>query len=372
MTTAVPSRRLFYFKVNKLCSYCCTDSFDLLAALMSFFSCFTDQSINKPLGKNGVQLQSQEEKTCKDMDMTLKKKNPETAKPMTAATENPKENNNRKLLCGIDQSIWQLKVNADSKAVKEKANKCVALGDTTSCDEATKDDNGNSSLNYGNGQISQEALTNQEGVSTKTAAITTTLSMDVLNNTSPPELLSSSIGFEESSNTAQCNGGLNGEMTRDFTDLPKTDELCVGLESAVVDVESESSSSCQELGKGDTSEPGEKSQTSAISGDEESKKKEDLTDKSDTAEENTSHKVKPLGKRVRFNLEGKKTSDTQPPNSSEEISRDEPQMMFSDEEDGEKKRRSIDEDVSQRITRIQNLLRSDRLRTNRKRKFPVI
>ncbi|XP_078383066.1 uncharacterized protein LOC144665664 isoform X1 [Oculina patagonica] len=331
-----------------------------------------DQSINKPPGKNRAQLQNQEEKTCKDMDMTLKKKNVETLKPMTAATENTKENNKRKLLCGIDQSTWQLKVKADSKAVEEKAKKCVAPGDTTSCDEVNKDDKGNSSLNYGNGQISQKALINQEGVSTKTAAIATTLGMDVLNIASPPELLSNSIGFEESSNTTQCIGGLNRGMTKDFTDLPKTDELSVGLESAVADGNSEYSSSCQDLVKGDTSEPGKKSQTSAISVDEESKKKEDITDTSGAAEENTSRKVKPRDKRVRFNLEGNKPSDTQTPNGSEEISRDEPQMMFSDEEDAENKCRSIDEDVSQRISRIQNLLRSDRLRTNRKRKFPVV
>ena len=51
-----------------------------------------------------------------------------------------------------------------------------------------------------------------------------------------------------------------------------------------------------------------------------------------------------------------------------ELKKDDFQITFSDGEEDEK----IDQDVSQRISRIQNLLRSDRLRTNRKRKYPVV
>ena len=57
-----------------------------------------------------------------------------------------------------------------------------------------------------------------------------------------------------------------------------------------------------------------------------------------------------------------------PAGRKKEIKKDDFQITFSDDEEDEK----IDQDVSQRISRIQNLLRSDRLRTNRKRKYPVV
>ena len=51
-----------------------------------------------------------------------------------------------------------------------------------------------------------------------------------------------------------------------------------------------------------------------------------------------------------------------------ELKKDDFQITFSDDEEDAK----IDQDVSQRISRIQTLLRSDRLRTNRKRKYPIV
>ena len=61
-------------------------------------------------------------------------------------------------------------------------------------------------------------------------------------------------------------------------------------------------------------------------------------------------------------------AEKKPAGRKKEIKKDDFQTTFSDDEEDEK----IDQDVSQRISRIQNLLRSDRLRTNRKRKYPVV
>ena len=60
------------------------------------------------------------------------------------------------------------------------------------------------------------------------------------------------------------------------------------------------------------------------------------------------------------------------PNNSAVTDKGELHVMFSDDEDGENECSTLDEDVSQRITRIQSLLKNDRLRTNRKRKHPII
>ena len=61
-------------------------------------------------------------------------------------------------------------------------------------------------------------------------------------------------------------------------------------------------------------------------------------------------------------------AEKQPVGREKELKKDDFQITFSDGEEDEK----IDQDVSQRISRIQNLLRSDRLRTNRKRKYPIV
>ena len=68
------------------------------------------------------------------------------------------------------------------------------------------------------------------------------------------------------------------------------------------------------------------------------------------------------------NTASKEEVEKLPTGRKKEIKKDDFQITFSDDEEDEK----IDQDVSQRISRIQNLLRSDRLRTNRKRKYPVV
>ena len=81
-----------------------------------------------------------------------------------------------------------------------------------------------------------------------------------------------------------------------------------------------------------------------------------------------------LVKKVTFELQetnntaSKEEVEKLPAGRKKEIKKDDFQITFSDDEEDEK----IDQDVSQRISRIQNLLRSDRLRTNRKRKYPVV
>lgn len=328
------------------------------------FSLLIDQNINEPLFKKSGKIQRQEEGACKDMDIALKQKKTDTAKRTTAATENKEENNNPKLICSNDQTKWQLKIDLDNKVDNEKTNDRETIWDTASSKEVNEKSSLGSNVSS---QVSQEALKDQLGIAANTVAVTTALRTDVQDNSPPPKLLSNSTSFEESSNPAQINRGRNREITKDSTDLLKTDEPSMGLGSAMGQGGSETPLACQELGEGDGTETGEKPQTS----DTESKEK-DLTDTSEGTVKNTSHIVKSLGKRVRFNLEGNKTSSAHPPNSSDEISKEETKMMFSDDEDEENKGRSIDEDVSQRISRIQNLLRSDRLRTNRKRKYPVV
>ena len=86
------------------------------------------------------------------------------------------------------------------------------------------------------------------------------------------------------------------------------------------------------------------------------------------------NKGSPAIKKVRFNLESSEdpTHSEEPNTQKQEIPKEDPQILFSDEEDAGKELTSIDEDVSRRISRIQNLLKNDRLRTNRKRKNPVV
>ncbi|XP_044181680.1 uveal autoantigen with coiled-coil domains and ankyrin repeats-like [Acropora millepora] len=86
------------------------------------------------------------------------------------------------------------------------------------------------------------------------------------------------------------------------------------------------------------------------------------------------NKGSPVIKKVRFHLESSEdpTHSEEPDTQKQEIPKEDPQILFSDEEDAGKEPTSIDEDVSRRISRIQNLLKNDRLRTNRKRKNPVV
>jgi len=312
-----------------------------------------DQKIKEsPLKKSG-EIQRQEG-ACKDINIALRKKKTETAERITKATENKEENNNRK----HDQAKFQLKIDAAKKIRNEKTNDLETLREASSNEV---NDKGSLAGNVSN--VSLEVLKDQPGISVNIVAVTTDLKMDVQDAPPTPTLLSNSTSLEEASNTAQIDRGISSVVSADSTGLLKTDEFSMDLESAIAQGGNELPSTCQDLGKRDGTETGEKSQTS---GTENTAK--DLTDMPGGTAKNSSHKVK----RVRFNLEGNKTSCTQPSNSTEEISKKETKMMFSDEEEEEDNDRSIDQDVSQRISRIQNLLRSDRLRTNRKRKYPVV
>ena len=98
------------------------------------------------------------------------------------------------------------------------------------------------------------------------------------------------------------------------------------------------------------------------------------TNASKIAVKDNENKEKQLVKKVTF--ESEETTNTafnddvekQLAGRKKELKKDDFQITFSDDEEDTK----IDQDVSQRISRIQTLLRSDRLRTNRKRKYPIV
>lgn len=99
------------------------------------------------------------------------------------------------------------------------------------------------------------------------------------------------------------------------------------------------------------------------------------TNASKIAVKDNENKENQFVKKVTFDLEETnntaskdEVAEKQPVGRKKELGKDDFQITFSDGEEDEK----IDQDVSQRISRIQNLLRSDRLRTNRKRKYPVV
>ena len=299
----------------------------------------------------------QEEGTCKDMDIAPRKEKTDTAERMTEATESKKENKVCKLICSNEHAKWQLKIGVGNKVGNAKTHEREAVEDPVLSNEVN--DKGSLGRNKSN-----KSLKDQPRNSANTVAVTATPKMDVQDDAQPPKLSSNSARLDESTNTAQIDTGMNRNITEGSTDLLKTDES-----SSVVSQEGSEPPllTCQDVDEGNGTETGQKSQTSGTEN-----KKKYPTDMSGGNVNNTSQKVKSLGKRVRFNLEGNETSSTLPPNSTEEISKEETKIMFSDEEDKEDKDKSIDEDVSQRISRIQNLLRNDRLRTNRKRKYPVV
>ena len=325
---------------------------------------FIDQNINEPLFKESGKQPLQDGGTCNDMDIVLRKKKTDTAGRMTEATENNEDNKGCKLICSYDHTEWQLKIDVGNKIDNEKTLERETLEDPVLSNEVN--DKGSLGRNKSNkSKVTQQAKKDQPRNSANTTMATATSKIDVQDGSQSPKLSSNSARHEESTNTAQIDTGMNRKITKDSTDLLKSDESSMDLGSVMPQEGSESLLICQDFNEGGGAETGEKSQSSGTGN-----KKKDLM--SDMYVNNTSQKVKSLGKRVRFNLEGNETSSTLPSNSTEEISKEETKIMFSDEEDKEDKEKSIDEDVSQRISRIQNLLRSDRLRTNRKRKYPVV
>ena len=194
---------------------------------------------------------------------------------------------------------------------------------------------------------------------------------DVVNRAFPSSVLGSSITCtREAGVESECNrNNINNiDSGRDDTDLLRDNEACLDLEGAKADTGNESGSEDGPVvDDGNDTGISKNSKTSADLEDQSCEEKDGQSDAAITP-----CKAKVSAKKVRFNLEDRKPSSKQPSSVSEEISTKKPEVMFSDDEGGENERSNIDEDVSQRINRIQNLLRSDRLRTNRKRKYPVV
>lgn len=191
-------------------------------------------------------------------------------------------------------------------------------------------------------------------VSTNTVALTTTVSTVAL--TREPE---SNNGTVKSNDLDKC------------TNVKKTDirETPVKNESGTI-TKPNVMEHVPSLVIGDV---GESFKASALSGMKESHKRNEKEKPFIAANNILSKENLAFEKRVRFSLEGNKTSSLlEADTKKQELTKEDPQLLFSDEEEGERECGSIDEDVSQRINRIQNLLRSDRLRTNRKRKNPVV
>ena len=183
-------------------------------------------------------------------------------------------------------------------------------------------------------------------VSTNTVALTTTVSTVAL--TREPQ---SNNGTVKSNDLDKC------------TNVKKTD-----IRETPVKNESGTTTKPNVMGDG-----GESFKASALSGMKESHKRNGKEKPFIAANNILSKENLAFEKRVRFSLEGNKTSTLLEADTKKQgLTKEDPQLLFSDEEEGERECGSIDEDVSQRINRIQNLLRSDRLRTNRKRKNPVV
>ena len=265
-----------------------------------------------------------------------------------------------KYLIGDSHVEGQFKDEKCNKDVNPTSRKCETFEGNLISTGANNDD----LENCGGVKLDQKSLVDHQNISESTLVVTTS-GTDVSNKTFPSKVLSSSTVFEGASVESQCNRKNNSDSSKDSTDLLKNNETFLGLESSLADEKNGSiSKTCLVVDAGDETSTRKNSKTSA----------DPIFQEKDSHSDSTSfsHQVKVSGKRVRFNLEENKPSGTQPSSSSAEITTKEPQMMFSDEEDGDNGCSNIDEDVSQRINRIQNLLRSDRLRTNRKRKYPVV
>ena len=272
--------------------------------------------------KGGDHLQPKEENSVKKIKTASSKE-----------TETFDQNKQTQLVLGENEQP-QVETGRDNKVNKKETNKCEELED----------------LSVG------DALTSEN-----TAALMTSVRPAERNIVSQPKMLHTNSCYENLNDVDQCK---NGNETENRI-VPKN----VGSEvtSTVIGIPSET---FQELDDGDV----EEASAGAVNIDV---VKEYDADKSITAVKNISNKESPVAKRVRFELEGPKTSssvdaESQPSKSKTEIGQDEPQIMFSDGENEESYSNNIDQDVSQRIARIHNLLRSDRLRTNRKRKYPVV
>lgn len=213
-------------------------------------------------------------------------------------------------------------------------------------------------------KIYQESLESQRNISENKSQATAS-SIDVANEAFISKALDSST-TSTLEPSAESDG--NPKNSRDGdTAFLRDNEASLALRAAKAGRGNESETENEQaVEDGDEIGICKESKTSADLEDKRCKEKDGQLDAAITP-----YKANVSAKKVRFNLEDSKPSNDQPSNVSEENSQKEPDMMFSDDEGGDNRYGNIDEDVSQRINRIQNLLRCDRLRTNRKRKYPV-
>lgn len=216
-------------------------------------------------------------------------------------------------------------------------------------------------------KIYQESLESQRNISENKSQATAS-SIDVANEA----LISKALDSSTTSTlepSAESEGNLKNSRDGDKDDIAflRDNEASLALRAAKAGRGNESETENEQaVEDGDEIGICKESKTSADLEDKRCKEKDGRLDAAITP-----YKAKVSAKKVRFNLEDSKPSNDQPSNVSEENSQKEPDMMFSDDEGGDNRCSNIDEDVSQRINRIQNLLRCDRLRTNRKRKYHV-
>ena len=239
--------------------------------------------------------------------------------------------------------------NSDQKKRRQENDQPLLRTDRDDKDDKNSGHNESEALN--------DSTASSKLDTTSTVALTTTVSTVALT-----KLLPSNNGTVKSNDLGKCT---NVEKT-EIREAPVKNERRITTKANVIPTEN-----VQSVVIGGV---GDSLKTPTLFGIKESHKKND-SESSSMAANNILNKETDLAleKRVRFSLEGNKTSllleaDTK----KQEIPKEDPQLMFSDEDEGERECGSIDDDVSQRINRIQNLLRSDRLRTNRKRKNPVV
>lgn len=216
-------------------------------------------------------------------------------------------------------------------------------------------------------KIYQESLESQRNISENKSQATAS-SIDVANEAFISKALDSST-TSTLEPSAESEGNLKNSRDGDKDDIAflRDNEASLALRAAKAGRGNESETENEQaVEDGDEIGICKELKTSADLEDKRCKEKDDRLDAAITP-----YKANVSAKKVRFNLEDSKPSNDQPSNVSEENSQKEPDMMFSDDEGGDNRCSNIDEDVSQRINRIQNLLRCDRLRTNRKRKYPV-
>ena len=278
----------------------------------------------EPLRKESCQTQLQEDNRVNKIDTGFISQITGTVIPVSKEAENSDQNKRRQ-----ENDRPQLRTDRDDKDDQNSENESETLNNSTASSKV---------------------------VSTNTVALTTTVSIVALTK-------------QRQSNNGTVKSNDLDKRTKvkktEIRETPVKNESGTTTKANVIPTELAPS-----LAMGDV---GESFKASALSGMKESHKRNDKEKPFIAVNNMLSKENLALEKRVRFSLEGDKTSSLlESDTKKQELTKEDPQLLFSDEEEGERECGSIDEDVSQRINRIQNLLRSDRLRTNRKRKNPVV